>query len=175
MRKEWAEFDLLSEWHFDAPVEWVWPVLRAVEQWPDWWPNVAAVETLAPAGSDGVGARHRLFWTSFLPYHLVIDTKVVALEPMRRIEVAADGELEGQGIWTFEPSGDACTIRYRWRVSPRKPWMRRLAPILAPVFAWNHGKVMESGRRGLAGRLAAQASGALSSLSPSSEAFASTK
>jgi hypothetical protein len=147
------QFDLTTEWHLDAPVEAVWPILREVEGWPSWWPNVASVETIAPADADGLGARHRLLWSTALPYRLAIGTEVVALEPLRRIVVAASGELEGKGSWTFEAIGGACAVRYRWQVTPRKAWMRRLAPLFAPVFAWNHGKVMETGRLGLQQRL----------------------
>ena len=35
-----------------------------------------------------------------------------------------------------------------------KPWMIALSPILRPVFAWNHGKVMGWGYDGLTRKLA---------------------
>ncbi|BGE85502.1 MULTISPECIES: hypothetical protein [Methylosinus] len=39
--------------------------------------------------------------------------------------------------------------RYDWRVNVSKSWMSALAPILKPVFAWNHGVVMRRGETGL--------------------------
>lgn len=150
-------FDLVTEWRLGAPVDLVWSLLRAVEAWPAWWPRVAAVETLEPGDGEGVGARHRLLWTTALPYRLAIETQVIAVEPMRRIVAAASGELDGTGIWTLEPVPGGCLVRYRWRVRPNKPWMRRFAPWLAPVFAWNHDRVMESGRKGAEARLRALA------------------
>ena len=50
--------------------------------------------------------------------------------------------------------------RYDWIVELTKPWMRSLAPILRPVFAWNHNKVMEWGRDGITRKLAGHPGGA---------------
>jgi hypothetical protein len=41
-------------------------------------------------------------------------------------------------------------------VEVTKPWMRALAPLLRPVFTWNHGKVMGWGYEGLRRELAAR-------------------
>ena len=41
-------------------------------------------------------------------------------------------------------------------VEVTKPWQRALAPLLRPVFAWNHNTVMGWGQGGLARRLAAE-------------------
>jgi hypothetical protein len=38
-------------------------------------------------------------------------------------------------------------------VTTGKRWMNALAPLLAPVFAWNHDQVMAEGGRGLARHL----------------------
>ena len=46
-------------------------------------------------------------------------------------------------------------MRYDWIVEVTKPWMRLSAPLLRPVFAWNHGKVMGWGYQGLTRKLAA--------------------
>src|SRR6185503_6729021 len=47
-------------------------------------------------------------------------------------------KVDGTGLWTFTPSGDGTHLRYDWRVAVTKPWMRVAAPLLRPVFAWNH-------------------------------------
>lgn len=76
------------------------------------------------------------------------------VEPPLLIEGRALGELDGIGRWTLEVEGGACRVRYDWIVAVTKPWMVRLSFILRPVFRWNHGVVMERGRRGLLDRLA---------------------
>jgi len=35
-------------------------------------------------------------------------------------------------------------------VQLERPWMRLLAPLLAPLFRWNHDRVMRTGCVGLA-------------------------
>ncbi|MFX4427889.1 hypothetical protein ABTA68_19880, partial [Acinetobacter baumannii] len=85
----------------------------------------------------GIGAVNRFTWATALPYDLSFDMTVAAMEPMRRIEGCATGELEGLGVWTLSRSDGSTTARYDWHVDAAKPWMRRLAPLLAPVFAWN--------------------------------------
>ena len=44
-------------------------------------------------------------------------------------------------------------VRYTWSVSLVDPWMRRLKPIAAPIFRWNHNAVMRAGALGLARHL----------------------
>lgn len=143
------QFQLVSEWRIDAPLDRVWDALCAAEDWPGWWPSVRRVETLAPGDENGIGAVNRFTWATALPYDLSFDMTVAAMEPMRRIEGCATGELEGLGVWTLSRSDGSTTARYDWHVDAAKPWMRRLAPLLAPVFAWNHDKVMRRGEEGL--------------------------
>lgn len=153
-------FDLVTDWALDAPPDEVWAALRAVEAWPLWWPSVRRVETLATGDADGIGAIHRLLWQTALPYRMTITTEVSAIEPRRRIEVRARGDVEGSGTWSLAPgAGGGTVVRYVWRVGVGKPWMRRFLPVLRRVFAWNHVKVMEKGATGLQRHLAERGAG----------------
>ena len=49
--------------------------------------------------------------------------------------------------------GAVTVVRYDWSVDVTKPWMVWLAPLLKPVFKWNHDAVMRAGGVGLARRL----------------------
>lgn len=149
-----TEFHLVSTWTLDAGQEEVWDVLVAPERWPDWWPTVRRVELLDPGDENGIGAIRRLTWSTALPYHITFETTTVKVEPMVLIEARARGELDGIGRWTLTPAADGCLVRYDWIVTVTKPWMVRLAFLLRPVFAWNHNRVMESGRQGLLAYLA---------------------
>jgi hypothetical protein len=74
-------------------------------------------------------------------------------EPLHRMVGRASGDLDGVGTWElFEVSGGT-RVRYTWNVTLEKPWMRWFAPILSPVFAWNHHVVMRAGAKGMAGHL----------------------
>ena len=151
-----TEFHLVSTWALAASQKEVWDVLAAPERWPDWWPTVKRVELLDPGDANGIGAVRRLTWSTALPYDIKFETTTVKVEPMVLIEGRAKGELDGIGRWTLTPTADGCLARYDWIVTVTKPWMVRLAFLLRPVFAWNHNKVMESGRQGLVAYLARQ-------------------
>lgn len=150
-----TQFSLISDWHLDAPIDRVWALIERTEAWPDWWRAVAKVETLREGGADGVGKTVRITWRTALPYTLTFDVETVRVEPQSEIEGRAFGELDGTGIWSFFPDGAGTHLRYLWRVEVTRAWMRALAPLLRPVFAWNHNKVMawglEGARRALGG------------------------
>jgi hypothetical protein len=148
-----THFRLTTDWVFDAPVEAVWRVLVATQDWPSWWRAVAKVELLAPGDANGIGALRRITWRTALPYTIGFDMRTTRIAPMALIEGRAEGELTGVGRWTLAPAGSGTKVRYDWMVEVTKPWMRTAAPLLRPVFAWNHGKVMGWGREGLARKL----------------------
>jgi hypothetical protein len=69
------------------------------------------------------------------------------------LEGRAVGELDCVGRWTLRPEGDGTHVRYDWMIEITKPWQVALAPILRPVFAWNHNVVMAWGFEDLKARL----------------------
>jgi uncharacterized protein YndB with AHSA1/START domain len=147
------QFNLVSEWRLAAPVDRVWAELMRPDDWPQWWRAVKRVETLAEGGARGVGAVRRLTWGSALPYELTFEMRATRVEPMTVIEGRASGELDGTGRWTLTPDGNGTLVRYDWQIEVTKPWMRTLAPLLRPAFAWNHNVVMGWGYDGLRRRL----------------------
>lgn len=152
-----TQFVLVSDWHFEEPLERVWALIERTEKWPLWWRAVKAVETVREGAADGVGRVIRITWATALPYTITFDVETVRVEPHREIEGRAFGELDGTGTWTFnrEEKG-GCHVRYCWRVEVTRPWMRRLAPVLRRAFAWNHDKVMRWGLTGARARLGAE-------------------
>jgi uncharacterized protein YndB with AHSA1/START domain len=144
-----AAFHLTTHWDAPAPPSVVWDVLTAPETWPTWWRAVKRVEVLAAGDADGVGAYRRFTWATALPYSISFNMRTVRAEKPRRIEGRADGELAGTGIRTLTPAGERTDVRYDWIVEVEKPWMRLIAPLARPVFAWNHNVVMGWGREDL--------------------------
>ncbi len=149
-----TSFELRTDWTFDAPTERVWLALIAPEEWPSWWRAVAKVERISDGDANGIGALRRMTWRTALPYTLSFDMRSTRIEPMTLIEGRAQGELEGLGRWTLTPDGPRTHVRYDWIVEVTQPWMRFIAPLARPVFAWNHGKVMGWGYEGLSRKLA---------------------
>ncbi len=147
------DFHLVTEWRLDAPVERVWAVLAAPENWPKWWKAVTRVEVLQAGDADGIGARRRMTWRTALPYALSFDMVSTKIAPMTLIEGVATGELDGLGRWTLRDEGGATHVRYDWIVRVSKPWMKVMAPLLRPVFTWNHHVVMGWGLQGMRRKL----------------------
>ena len=146
-------YALVTQWHIAAPIDRIWDAIFAVEDWPRWWRYVLAVVELQKGDANGVGAVRRFTWTSALPYRLSFNMKVTAVEPPTFMEGFASGELAGSGRWHLEANAATTRVRYEWTVETTRPWMNLAAPVLQPVFRWNHGRVMLEGGRGLARHL----------------------
>jgi hypothetical protein len=72
------------------------------------------------------------------------------------LEVEATGDLVGHGRWRLTREGDGTLVVYAWDVRTSRRWMNLVAPLLRPVFAWNHAVAMRWGGEGLARRLGAR-------------------
>jgi hypothetical protein len=84
------------------------------------------------------------------------DVVATRVERPSLLEGEATGGLVGTGRWRlFEADADRplTAVTYEWNVRTPKAWMNLLAPIAAPVFRWNHDRIMAAGGRGLAQRL----------------------
>jgi uncharacterized protein YndB with AHSA1/START domain len=154
-----TQFHLTTHWSFRAPPLKVWDALAQPEAWPSWWRAVERVEVIEPGDADGVGAYRRLTWRTALPHRVAFNMRTLRVEKPALIEGRADGELAGTGRWTLAPvaagTSDGTQVRYDWIVEVTKPWMRLIAPLARPVFAWNHDVIMDWGRQGLERLLAA--------------------
>lgn len=143
-------YELVSHWHFAAPIDCIWDGLYAVEAWPKWWKYVQSVEELEPGDATGLGAVRRYTWGSRLPYSLSFLMRTTVVKSPHLLEGVAQGELNGVGRWSLSQEGVTTHVQYDWQVSTSRAWMNALAPILAPMFRWNHDEVMAEGARGLA-------------------------
>ena len=144
-----AHFDLVSHWRIQAPVDRVWAALADPVSWPRWWPCVRRVQTLHDGGADGVGSVRRIEWSTRLPYRIVIEVEAVESVRHQRLRGRSRGQLDGEGLWLLRAEAGCTDVTYVWRVRPTRRWMRWLAPLLAPVFRWNHDGVMRAGEAGL--------------------------
>lgn len=149
-----SDYEFITIWNIDAPIERVWDVIEAADAWPEWWKGVLAVTELKKGDENGVGSIRRTVWRSALPYKLEFDSEVLRVEKLKLIEARAFGELDGHGLWQFEAAGENVTrVQYDWRVRTTKAWMNLLAPIARPFFRWNHDTIMRWGEEGLRKRL----------------------
>ena len=97
----------------------------------------------------GVGRRVRLLTKGWLPYTLQWESVVVESRYPHGFTLAASGDFEGRGVWTFEQDGAFVDITYDWRIEPQKPLLRRLSFLLKPLFEANHRWAMAQGEQSL--------------------------
>jgi uncharacterized protein YndB with AHSA1/START domain len=145
-----ASYRFLTTWCLDAPIEPVWDALFASERYAEWWPGVERSDRLREGDRDGVGSVTRSAWRSVLPYVVRFDAETVRVRRPHLIHVRATGELQGTGTWRLYGADDGTCVVYEWTVETTQPWMKALAPVARPVFAWNHDAIMRRGGEGLA-------------------------
>jgi hypothetical protein len=149
------EFYIPTEWRIKGTAAQVYDVLAKPREFPRWWPEVyLAVTELKPGDANGVGRVVALRTKGKLPYVLSWQAEMIAADRPHRASIRARGDLEGRGEWEFRQDGDWVAIRYDWTVLATKPWMVWLAPLLEPVFVWNHRWAMRRGLEGLQRELA---------------------
>ena len=148
-----SEYAFVTSWLLDASLATVWDAIYQIDQWPEWWPYIEQVVELAPGQANGVDSVRRYTWRTRLPYRLTFTMRTTRVEHEALLEGVASGDLEGSGRWTLQNQGANTLVVYEWRVRTHKPWMNLLAPLLRPLFAWNHDAVMRAGGEGLARRL----------------------
>jgi hypothetical protein len=141
-------YSFASSWQVDAAPDDAFEVLRNIEDYPAWWPEVKEVWQ---AGDDTVGVRCR----SLLPYDLRFT--------MRRerddrdalvLEVAMRGDLEGYSRWAISRAGEGSRLDFKEEVTTNKTVLNRLALVAKPAFVWNHSLMMRHGQAGLTTYLA---------------------
>jgi hypothetical protein len=140
----------LSVWRVAGTVDEVMTVLADVETLPRWWPSVyRSVRTLSEGRADGVGQRVAQRTTGWLPYSLRWVSTLIEPVTDRGFAVAASGDMNGTGRWTFEQDGPEVVLRFDWCVIATKPLVRRLSWLCKPVFAANHRWSMARGEESL--------------------------
>jgi uncharacterized protein YndB with AHSA1/START domain len=151
-----AQYEFLTTWCLDAPIERVFDLLRASRRYPEWWKGVQSVVALEEGDADGVGEASRFTWRSVLPYELSFDSRITRVERPYVIAGTAAGELEGVGTWRLFEGKEGTAAVYEWRVRTTRRWMNLIGPVARPAFVWNHDLVMRQGAHGIARELGAR-------------------
>lgn len=149
-----AAYRFVTTWRFRAPIDDVWAAISDYRSWPRWWPAIREAKRIAAGDADGLHEIAQFTFRTRLPYRLRFVLVTTRVRPPTDLVGRAVGELEGEGRWTLTADGDETLVRYVWDVRTTRWWMNLLTPLARPAFTWNHDQVMESGRRGLARRLA---------------------
>jgi hypothetical protein len=149
--RDWGLFEFFDEWRLAAEPDAVAVVLRDIERWPDWWPSVRSVTPMT--GADGTGLTWTFRFRTRLPYDMIFTTEVITEDPLVGVEARVTGRVDGRGRWRGTPIDGGTLVRFDWTVRAWLAWMRAVAPLARPIFAWNHRSLMTEGAAGLARRL----------------------
>lgn len=149
-----ARYSFVTTWRLAAPIDKVWEALSVPQVW---WPSMVSSVQLTPPGENGVGARYERVTRGRLPYSLHYILTITQRDRPHAMSYDSEGALFGKGRHVLREAGGATEVVFSWDVATTGFWMNLLAPLLKPLFAWNHGYVMAEGEQALARYLRAQA------------------
>lgn len=116
--------------------------------------GVSEVVELRPPRADGTGRRVRLLTKGKLPYRLRWEFEVIESWSPYGFTIAASGDFEGRGSWTFVQRGPLVDIAFDWRIRADKPLLKWLSFVFKPIFEANHRSAMARGEECLVRELA---------------------
>ena len=144
------DYRFIDRWRVEGTVEKVADILEDALSLPRWWPSVYfEVRELEAGGKHGIGKLINLRAGGWLPYTLRINFRTVASRYPHGFSMEATGDLEGEGIWTFEQDGPFVNVTYDWTIRANKPIVEKLSFLLKPVFRSNHNWTMRRGEESL--------------------------
>lgn len=124
-------------WRFDISPERVWTAVRAVDDYPSWWPWLGGFST------QGLDRGHvtRCVVRSPLGFRLRLVLRVT--DTGERF-VAADvgGDLEGAGRLEVRPDGAGSLVSLVFDVRVARRTLRPFALLARPLFRWAHDRVL---------------------------------
>jgi hypothetical protein len=137
------QYHFITRWRLEASAEEIFDILDQPLEYPRWWPSVYLS---IQAGGPGTV---RMITRGWLPYRLKWEARTTDRKPPHLLAVEATGDLEGRGIWSVVSEGEFTTATFDWKVTARKPLLRRLSFLFRPAFEANHRWAMQQGFRSL--------------------------
>ena len=151
------DFVFVDRWFFPHPIDRVWPYIMNAPDYPTWWGEVYdRVTPLNDLPPDRVGSRSEVVAHGKLPYRLRFVAEVVEVAPPRALRLTAEGDLTGSGAWSLEKRDSGTAVTFEWRVRADKALVRLFAPLVKPLFEWNHRWTMQKGEAALRRLLASR-------------------
>ena len=156
------DYHFITTWRIAATPEEITEVLGDAGALARWWPSVyLEVRVLEPGDEQGLGKVVDLWTKGFLPYTLRWRFTVTESRSPTGFRLDASGDFIGRGIWTLvaerpagDPAGPLTLVTYDWLIVAEKGLLKRLSPIMKPIFSANHHWAMSNGERSLALELA---------------------
>lgn len=145
-----SQYSFTTRWRMTGDSAEVYRTIEDTTEFVRWWPAVwLKVDVLDPGDEQGHGRVVALVTKGWLPYVLRWQARTVAKTFPQRIVLQASGDFDGEGRWTFCPTGSEVDIEYLWTIRADKPLLRYLSFVLRPAFEANHRWAMERGEESL--------------------------
>ena len=149
------DFHIVTTWRIPGRIADSAAILTDAIALPDWWGEVYLSTAITdPGDENGIRRKVAVHSKGRLPYAIRFTAELISASMPHTWEIAASGDLTGRGIWTLTQQGGMAVVRYDWRVAADRPLFRRLAPVMRPLFAWNHRWAMARGEAALKRELA---------------------
>lgn len=145
------DYHFVDRWRVEGDIKEVADILEDAVALPVWWASVYfEVKEIEPGEANhGTGKVIRLRAGGWLPYTLNITFRTVRSNYPDGFAMDAAGDLEGHGIWAFEPDGKFVNVTYDWTIRANKPIIDKLSFLLKPIFRSNHNWTMNRGEESL--------------------------
>jgi len=141
-----GDYHLLTRWEIEAQPREVYDLVADLVSLPSWWPSTFLdARPLAEGQEGGVGREVGVLTAGFLPVTLRWRVRIAAARPGERITVETSGDLEGLGVWAFEPGDRRSVVRFNWRGRLARPGLRPFPTFLRPLFMASYRWAMERG------------------------------
>jgi hypothetical protein len=152
-------YTFCSIWELPASKRAVWQTLTTQPfSWQDWWPELSDVHDMNLANGLS-GTTFSCTWQAPVGYRLKSVVTLGKVIDLKQVTLHSDGDIEGTVVCRLkEKTAGQTNVKIDWQVMTTKAWMNYLAPLLKPLFIYNHHAVMRSGERGLRNYLGVKAS-----------------
>jgi hypothetical protein len=144
------DYHFITHWRVKSTVEEISEILNDAPGLARWWPSVYLdVQEVEPGDERGIGKVVSLYTKGWLPYTLRWRFRVTENRYPNGFTLAAWGDFEGRGIWTYEQDGEWVNVTYDWKIRADKPLLRTFSFLMKPIFSANHLWAMARGEESL--------------------------
>jgi uncharacterized protein YndB with AHSA1/START domain len=139
-----GRFAFQSRWHLPVAPPQVYEVLRDVERYPQWWPQVRKARPIDETSGE-------LTCRSLLPYDLVFVMEQEVQDPDDLVlRARMTGDLNGTSQWTITADGDGGSYAvFDEDVSVGSGMLSAAGRLFRPALKFNHDLMMRAGEKGL--------------------------
>jgi hypothetical protein len=138
-------------WKLEAPIEQVWSVIRAWEQWSDWWDMVEELSIIPGEDTSGIGTLMQTKVKTPLPIPILSNAHITQLQPPHLLEYVSEDTIVCITQWNLVTADWGTLIKIKWEIIKMNPIARGLLrPFPEALLKEIVFNALQSGAKGLA-------------------------